>query len=89
VIHLPADPESLDHPPRIAFAVPRKVGDAVVRNRIRRCVRGRLLERVRDSRRGVAPGAYLVTVRPDAAGLDGPEVADLVESCLDGLEQRR
>jgi len=68
--------------------VPRKVGNAVVRNRIRRCVRARLLDRARDDGRGIRPGAYLVTVRPDAAGLDGPEVADLVEGCLDRLVRR-
>ncbi|MCD9624448.1 ribonuclease P protein component [Rhabdothermincola salaria] len=89
VIHLPDDPEAPAQHPRVAFAVPRKVGNAVVRNRIRRCVKGRLLQRVRDPRRGVAPGAYLVTVRPEAAGLGGPEIADLVEGCLDRLDRRR
>lgn len=88
VIHLAANPYAPAQPPRIAFAVPRKVGTAVVRNRIRRCVRGRLLQRVRDPHRGVAPGAYLVTVRAEAAGLDGADVADLVDACLDRLEQR-
>jgi ribonuclease P protein component len=57
----------------------------VARNRIRRCVRHRLLERSRDPQRSLEPGAYLVTVRPEAAGLDGPAVADLVEQCLDRL----
>jgi ribonuclease P protein component len=72
-------------PPRVAFAVPRKVGPAVVRNRIRRCVRARLVERARDPQRGLPAGAYLVSVHPSGAGLDGPAVADLVERCLDRL----
>jgi ribonuclease P protein component len=88
VTFLPAGDGDHDHPPRVAFAVPRKVGPAVARNRIRRCVRARLLERARDPRRSLAPGAYLVSVGPAAAGLDGSVVADAVEACLDGLDAR-
>jgi ribonuclease P protein component len=86
VIHL-ADPAAC--PPRVAFAVPRKVGPAVVRNRIRRCVRARLVERSRDPERGLPPGAYLVSVGAAGAGLEGRAVADLVERCLDHLAQSR
>jgi ribonuclease P protein component len=52
---------------RVAYAIGRKVGSAVVRNRVRR----RLREAVRDLDRttpgGLACGAYLVIVRPEAA----------------------
>lgn len=51
-------------PPRVAFAIPRKVGTAVIRNRVRR--RLRALVRERD----LVPGLYLVRVAPAAAGLD-------------------
>jgi ribonuclease P protein component len=47
-------------PPRLAFAVPRKVGTAVTRNRIRR----RLRELARRS--ALAPGVWLVSVAPGA-----------------------
>jgi ribonuclease P protein component len=53
--------------PRLAYGVGRKVGTAVVRNRVRRRLRSAAQEVARA--RGVAPGAYLVTVRPGAADL--------------------
>ena len=51
-------------PPRVAYAVAKRVGNAVVRNRLRR--------RLRAAAGGVvdlAPGAYLVRVAPEAATL--------------------
>ena len=48
---------------RVAFAVGRRVGSAVVRNRVRR--RLRAAARELDPR----PGAYLVAANPEAAGL--------------------
>jgi ribonuclease P protein component len=53
-----------DGPPRVAFAVSRRVGSAVVRNRVRR----RLREGCRQlAREGALPaGAYLVQVGPAA-----------------------
>jgi ribonuclease P protein component len=86
VTHL-GDPTA--RPPRVAFAVPRKVGPAVVRNRIRRCVRARLAQRARDPERGLPAGAYLISVSASGAGLDGPAAADLVERCLDRLAPPR
>lgn len=85
MIHLPAEGPALAEPPRLAFAVPRKVGGAVERNRLRRVVRGRLTGRSRDTSRPFPPGAYLVTVRAEAAGMAPGQVADLVEGCLDQL----
>ena len=51
---------------RVAYAIGRRVGPAVVRNRLRR----RLRAAVRDldrSRGGLAAGAYLISLRPEAA----------------------
>lgn len=76
-------------PPRFAFALPRKVGNAVQRNRIRRVVQGRLPGRVDGAGAHTAAGAYLVAVRPSAAGLDAVVVADQVERCLDELWTNR
>jgi ribonuclease P protein component len=62
VVHVPGSYEV-----RVAYAVGRKVGPAVVRNRIRR----RLRAAVRDldaSSGGLATGAYLVSVGSEAAG---------------------
>jgi ribonuclease P protein component len=62
---------------RVAYAVGRRVGPAVVRNRVRR----RLREAIRSLDRasgGLPPGAYLVSVRPAAASLSYADLrADL------------
>jgi ribonuclease P protein component len=61
VVHVPGGNDV-----RVAYAIGRKVGPAVVRNRLRR----RLRAAVRDidvASGGLATGAYLVTVRPEAA----------------------
>lgn len=55
-----------DHTVRVAFAIPRRVGPAVVRNRVRRQLRA-VLDRLRDER-ALPDGAYLVVVRPGARG---------------------
>lgn len=98
VVHLPATPplatgEAADDaassapPVRAAFGVSRKVGNAVVRNRVRRRLRSVLRELDREGRQGapasgLAPGTYLVTVRPEAAGLPYAELHQHVaEAC--------
>jgi ribonuclease P protein component len=48
---------------RVAFAVGRRVGPAVVRNRVRR----RLRSAAREF--DLQPGAYLVSADPEAVGL--------------------
>jgi ribonuclease P protein component len=54
-----------DAPPRVAYAVGRRVGSAVARNRIRRQLRAVVAELAAE----LAPGAYLVAYRsgPPAA----------------------
>ena len=57
---LPGDPLL---PPRVAYAVGRRVGPAVVRNRVRRRLRAATM-----ARRGeLQPGAYLFGAGPAAA----------------------
>lgn len=51
---------------RVAYAIGRKVGPAVVRNRLRRRLRAAVRELDRSGG-GLAPGAYLVALRPEAA----------------------
>ena len=58
---LPGDPSL---PPRVAYAVGRRVGPAVVRNRVRRRLRAALLARRADLQPG---GAYLFGAGPAAA----------------------
>jgi ribonuclease P protein component len=50
-------------PPRVAYAIGRSVGPAVVRNRVRRRLRSIV------SRLSLPSGAYLVGVEPGAAGM--------------------
>lgn len=52
--------------PAVAYAISRKVGSAVVRNRLRRQLRVVCSELAADGR--LDPAAYLVVVRPEAAG---------------------
>lgn len=61
VVHLPGG-----HHIRVAYAIGRKVGPAVVRNRLRRRLRAAVRE-IDRSPGGMAPGAYLVSLRPEAA----------------------
>jgi ribonuclease P protein component len=52
-------PGADETPPRVAFAVGRRVGSAVARNRVRRQLRAIAAELAPD----LAPGAYLVAYR--------------------------
>jgi ribonuclease P protein component len=66
---------------RVAYAVGRRVGPAVVRNRVRRRLRAAVRELDRSGA-GLADGAYLIAVRPGAADRSYRELrADLAEAC--------
>ena len=67
----PADagiPSHEAHEPRVAYAVGARIGNAVVRNRVRRRLRAVMAELEADGT--LAPGVYLVGVRPDVVGVD-------------------
>ncbi len=66
--------------PRVAFAVGRKVGPAVVRNRLRR--RLRVLWRQAMP----ADGDYLILVAPAAAALSFAQLQDHLEAAMARLE---
>jgi ribonuclease P protein component len=65
-------PEPAATPPHVAFAVGRRVGSAVARNRVRRQLRAI----VADLADGLAPGTYLVAYR----GAPGAAFATLREN---------
>ncbi len=71
-----------DGPPRVAYAVGRRVGTAVARNRLRR--RLRAIMRAMP----LAPGCYLVGAGPDAAGLDHAALEAELCDALDALGAR-
>jgi ribonuclease P protein component len=82
VVYLPA-PAGLEAPPaRVAFAINRKVGNAVVRNKVRRRLRAILgeLDREAAADGGLPGGTYLLTVRPEVTSLSYRDLADRVRS---------
>lgn len=80
-----AVPADLSEPVRVAYAIPKAVGGAVVRNRLRR--------RLRPMTAELAPtlpaGAYLVGARPAAVDLSGAELRAHLEAALAGATRAR
>ncbi|MDQ6616197.1 MAG: ribonuclease P protein component [Actinomycetota bacterium] len=68
-------------PPRVAYAIGRKVGNAVERNRIRRQLRSI----VRDLAPQLRPGMYLIGVAPQLAQLRFGELRLTVMRALDAI----
>lgn len=72
----PVDPST---PPRVAYAIGRRVGGAVVRNRVRRRLRAIVAEVA------PAPGDYLIGVSPAGAELAFSQLRDHVAAALRAL----
>lgn len=68
---VPGDPAE---PPRVAYTIGRRVGPAVVRNRLRR----RLRMLMRQFAPQLRSGAYLIAAAPEAAALSYAQLEDLV-----------
>lgn len=64
-----------------AMAIGRRVGPAVVRNRLRRQVRAILVEL--DRERPIRPGWYLVIVNPDARGRSYADLSEDLRGAFD------
>jgi ribonuclease P protein component len=72
-------------PAQVAYAVGRRVGGAVVRNRVRR----RLRAAIREHEALLAPGAaYLVSVGPEAAALPYRELDAHLVAALEAVARR-
>ena len=63
-------------PPRVAFAIGRAIGPAVVRNRVRRQVRAIVTSM------DLPPGAYLIGARPGVAGRSFGELRNDLERMM-------
>jgi len=78
----------LDRPdqdrPEVAFAVNRKVGNAVVRNRLRRRMRAIVTERAAE----LPAGAYLVHCDPTGPSLDFHELKVAMSQALEKATNR-
>ena len=72
--------------PHVAYAVPRAVGTAVVRNRIRRRLRAMIADLGPDE--GLTPGLYLVGVGPGAAELSPADLRRHLLAALAGAGDR-
>ena len=70
VAFVPAPGGQVPEHPCVAFAIGRRTGSAVVRNRLRRRLRDEMAALARGGR--VPAGAYLIGLAPGAAALDGP-----------------
>ncbi len=79
-------PGDSSEPPRVAYAVGRRVGGAVVRNRLRRRLRAISTDLEATLRQ--AGGAYLISAGPDAVGLGYQDlrqtVAEAVQEVVEG-----
>ncbi len=67
-------------PPAVAYAIGRRVGNAVTRNRVRRRLRSAVVRHSASLRPG---HAYLVGVAPAAATVSYAELERLVGECLE------
>jgi len=77
-------PSPAEGPPRLAFAIGRPVGTAVVRNRLRRRLRALFHELAPDLR----PGTYLVSAGPAAATLDHGDLRRTLWTAVADLADR-
>lgn len=79
-------PEDTDTPSvRVAYAVGRRVGGAVVRNRCRRRLRAIAAEIAPE----LPPGAYLVRAEPAAIALDFDELRERVTQSMRNASRER
>ena len=58
------------------MSIPRKVGKAVVRNRLRRRIR----EIFREKESSLVPGSYVLLAYPESASLDYHQLSEIVTS---------
>ncbi|MHB1725097.1 MAG: ribonuclease P protein component [Acidimicrobiales bacterium] len=71
--------------PQIGYAISRRVGSAVVRNRLRRRLRAIMLEEAPL----LAPGAYVVQVGPNGPALKFDDLKAAMSQALEGATSHR
>jgi ribonuclease P protein component len=73
-------------PPQVAYAIGRRTGGAVTRNRLRRQLREILRELPQPD--VIGPGTHLVVVRPEAAGASSHELREHLVGALTRARRR-
>ena len=81
VVRLRYLPSVVDHPPNVAYSVPRAVGIAVVRNRVRRRLRALVARAAAEGT--LPPGSYLVTARPPDGERSSAELGHDLRAALE------
>lgn len=74
---------------RVAFALHRRLGSAVVRNRLRRRLRAVLAELVRADPGAVPRGAMVISAGPDVSARSPGELRSDVAALFADLERHR
>ena len=75
-------PLDTTRPPRVAFAISRKVGNAPRRNRLRR----RLRALMATQPAGLAPASYLLSAQPGASDLSFDQLSSHLTEALRALD---
>jgi ribonuclease P protein component len=78
---VPGDPAE---PPRVAYTIGRRVGSAVVRNRVRRQLR--ML--IRGAAPMLRPGTYLIGAAPEVTTLSYPNLRTMLVKALKSIESQ-
>ncbi|WP_426570674.1 ribonuclease P protein component [Aquihabitans sp. McL0605] len=74
---------------QVAYAITKRVGGAVERNRLRRRLRAVFADLAREGRGAVPEGVLLVSAGPEASDRDPEELRNDVKRLLAALETRR
>ena len=74
---------------QVAYAITKRVGGAVERNRLRRRLRAVFAELAKDREGPVPEGVLLVSAGPEASSRDPEELRNDVKRLLAALETRR
>jgi ribonuclease P protein component len=83
VVHLPGAPHEAA---RVAYAVPKRVGTAVVRNRLRRRLRAIVADLDRHGR--LPGGAWLLVAAPPLVRTSPDELRMTVERAITRIRER-
>ncbi|WP_421117995.1 ribonuclease P protein component [Aquihabitans daechungensis] len=74
---------------RVAYAITKRVGGAVERNRLRRRLRALFADLAAEASGSLPDGVLLVSAGPEASGRDPEELRNDVMRLLAALEARR